>query len=281
MSNPIIEMKHGVRMPKIIYGTAWKQEQTSELVIKAVKHGFRGIDTACQPKHYFEPGVGEALAELKKEGISRDQLFVQTKFTSVDGQDPNNIPYDPNATLQKQVMQSFAVSQKNLGTDYLDSWVLHSPLGTHAETMEVWRAMEEIYRHSGAKQLGISNCYDLKKMQQLYKDATVKPSVLQNRFYSHTGFDIELRKWSKEHGIVYQSFWTLTANPDLLQSSVVMGIASALQKTPGQILFRYLTQVGVVPLTGTTSGIHMKEDLAIFEFDLSEDYLNKIHRLLV
>src|SRR3990167_6136754 len=90
MDDVYIEMKSGIRMPKIIYGTAWKKERTASLVVKAVKYGFRGIDTACQPKHYFEPGVGQALKELETVGIARDQIFLQTKFTPITSQDPNN-----------------------------------------------------------------------------------------------------------------------------------------------------------------------------------------------
>ena len=280
MDNTYIETNSGILMPKIIYGTAWKKEQTGSLVVKAVKHGFRGIDTACQPKHYFEPGVGQALKELETVGIFRNQIFLQTKFSPITAQDPNNIPYDPHASLQQQVMQSFSVSKKNLGTDFIDSFILHSPLNTHHQTMEVWRAMEEIYHYSGVKQLGISNCYDLDKMQQLYHDASVKPAVLQNRFYNQTNFDKDLRKWCAENNIIYQSFWTLTANPTLLQSPVITDIALSSNKTPAQILFRYLTQSGVAPLTGTTSDVHMLEDLAIFSFELSEADIYRINNLL-
>lgn len=273
-------VSRSIPMPKILYGTAWKKEHTAALVFKAIKQGFKGIDTACQPKHYFEPGVGQALKELQAIGIVRDELFLQTKFTPINGQEPNSIPYDPNDSLHEQVMTSFAVSKKNLGTDYLNSLVLHSPLDTHKDTMNVWRAMEDIYHQQGAKQLGISNCYQLEQLQHLYDDAHVKPSVLQNRFYKQSNFDKELRLFCKENNIVYQSFWTLTANPSLLQSQTIVDISLALNKTPAQVLFRYLTQVGVVPLTGTTSDVHMAEDLAIFEFLLSESDINHINQLL-
>lgn len=76
-------------MPPLIYGTAWKKERTADLVIQAIKAGFCGIDTACQPKHYNESLVGEALVKLGKHNISRDSLFLQTKFTPLSGQDPN------------------------------------------------------------------------------------------------------------------------------------------------------------------------------------------------
>ena len=113
-------------IPSLLYGTAWKKERTEELVELAIRSGFRGVDTACQPKHYYEPGVGAALQKLIQEGfISRDKMFLQTKFTSLNGQDPSNIPYDKNAPLNEQVQQSFLKSLENLKTDYLDSLVLH------------------------------------------------------------------------------------------------------------------------------------------------------------
>lgn len=128
----------GIQMPKLIYGTAWKKERTKDLVVQAIRAGFRGIDTACQPKHYYEPGVGEALKVLSKEdGISRDHLFIQTKFTSIDGQDPKNMPYDPKQELPITVKQSLQASLRNLNTTYIDSLVMHSPMRLHRDTMEV------------------------------------------------------------------------------------------------------------------------------------------------
>lgn len=257
-------------MPALLYGTAWKKDRTAELVEKAVRLGFRGIDTACQPKHYSEPGVGQALKALAAAGIGRDTLFLQTKFTSLDGQDPARVPYDPDAPLAEQVAQSFAASQKNLGTDYVDSLVLHSPMRTFAETLEVWGAMELVRAAGGARALGVSNCYDPGAFRALYDAAAVKPSVLQNRFYADSGYDVELRAFCRGHGVRYQSFWTLTANPHLLRGPAVQGPARRLAKTPAQVLFRFLHQVDVVPLTGTTSEEHMKEDLDVLGFELSE-----------
>ncbi|MDO8494746.1 MAG: aldo/keto reductase, partial [Deltaproteobacteria bacterium] len=93
-------------MPSLIYGTAWKENATTELVQTAVTAGFRAIDTANQPKHYQEALVGSALVTLAKQGITREQLFLQTKFTPADGQD-HRIPYDPTTALKDQVWQSF------------------------------------------------------------------------------------------------------------------------------------------------------------------------------
>lgn len=267
-------------MPRLLYGTAWKKDRTAGLVTKAIKYGFRGIDTACQPKHYNEAGVGEAIQKLNSEGIKREDLYIQTKFTPLNGQDPFNIPYDKRAPLSEQVAQSFEVSKKNLCTSYVDGLILHSPLENMERTMAVWRAMEQIYNQDGTKQIGISNCYDLETLQQLYELAMIKPTILQNRFYQDTGYDREIRLWCKERKMIYQSFWTLTANPQILSSKVVQKAAQAYQKTAEQIFFRFLVDIGIVPLTGTCSDKHMKEDLEIFNFDLPRAMIQEIDLLI-
>jgi diketogulonate reductase-like aldo/keto reductase len=271
----------GVKMPRIIYGTAWKKDRTADLVVQAIQAGFRGIDTACQPKHYDEALVGAALERLKGHGIEREAVFLQTKFTPLSGQDPRQVPYDKNSPVELQVAQSFETSQKNLQTDYVDSLVLHAPMAPHALLMKVWRAMEEIQKTGGARQLGISNCYDTEVIQSLYADADVKPAVVQNRFYQETGYDAELRHWCSRIGVIYQSFWTLTANPHILASTTVRTIAQTYKKTEAQIFFRYLSQSGIVPLTGTSSEQHMREDLSIFDFELTSEDLKKVSLLLI
>jgi diketogulonate reductase-like aldo/keto reductase len=272
---------HGVRMPKLIYGTAWKQERTAELVEQAIRLGFRGIDTACQPKHYHEAGVGKGIIACIDSGLlARPELYLQTKFTSLDGQDPNRIPYKPADSLTEQVAQSFQVSLQNLQTDYLDCLVLHSPLPSSRQTHEVWYAMEALVKSGRVKQLGLSNCYDPAVLKDLYSNATIKPAVLQNRFYANTDYDHTIRAFCRQHDIIYQSFWTLTANPELLTDSSIQDLAAKLQRTPAQVFFRFLTQIGIVPLTGTTSTMHMQQDLAIFDFELSRQQCAVFEALL-
>jgi diketogulonate reductase-like aldo/keto reductase len=257
-----------IRIPRIIYGTAWKKADTARLVSLAIENGFRGIDTACQPKHYDEAGVGAGVA-AGLNGLTRADLYLQTKFTSLSGQDPNRIPYDPKAPLVVQVAQSIAASLKNLQTDYLDCVLLHSPMATMAQTQSVWLTLESCVDKAQVRQLGISNCYELTELEILYETARIKPAVLQNRFYADTNYDREIRAYCTEHQIIYQSFWTLSANPHLLVHPSMTALASSHKRTTAQILFRYLTQIGVVPLTGTKSEIHMREDLGIFDFELS------------
>jgi len=263
----------GVRSPRIIYGTAWKKERTARLVTTALEIGFRGIDTACQPRHYDEPGVGAGIAAALGPGLDRTDIYLQTKFTPLGGHDPQRIPYDPDASLPEQVLESCGVSLRNLRTGYLDCLILHSPLPTLRQTFEAWYAMESLVKDGRVRQLGISNCYRLDLLQALYEGAHVKPAVVQNRFYEQTRYDRDIRAWCRRQNVIYQSFWTLTANPHVLASDTVQALAAKHRRTAPQILFRYLTQIGVVPLTGTSSVQHMREDLAIFEFTLTEEEL--------
>jgi diketogulonate reductase-like aldo/keto reductase len=190
------------------------------------------------------------------------------------------VPYDKNSPLELQIAQSFETSKKNLQTEYVDSLVLHSPMAPHGLLMTAWNAMEKIQKTGGARQLGISNCYDTEVIRSLFADADVKPAVVQNRFYQETGYDANLRHWCSNHGVIYQSFWTLTANLHILASNTVRTIAQKYKKTEAQIFFRYLSHSGIVPLTGTSSEQHMKEDLGIFDFELSSEDLKNVNLLL-
>jgi diketogulonate reductase-like aldo/keto reductase len=253
--------------PFLVYGTAWKKENTARFVSEAVHAGFRFIDTACQPKHYNEAGVGDGWSAAAIElGLERSDIFLQTKFTPYPGQDPNNVPYDPSAPIEEQVRTSLQVSLKNLRTEYLDSLVMHSPMDTIEDTMKAWRVMESFVDAGKVKRLGMSNTYDYQKFTTIYQQARIKPSVLQNRFYADSNFDTELRKFCKEHGIWYQSFWTLTANRHALALPEVKQLAEQKGLTPQTYMFAFLMSLGyVTPLSGTTSTKHMAEDVAVAE----------------
>ncbi|WP_347987853.1 aldo/keto reductase [Methylomonas sp. AM2-LC] len=270
---------YAVKVPQIIYGTAWKKERTAALVEQAINLGFRGIDTACQPKHYQEAGVGQGIAASLQSGLQRSELYLQTKFTPLNGQDPLHIPYDKHAPLHEQVQQSFHSSLQNLQTHYLDCLVLHSPLPIQNQLQEVWQAMERLVLDGHVRQLGISNCYDPKQLELLYNTVQIKPAIIQNRFYKESQYDKIIRDFCHQHNIIYQSFWTLTANPHILANSILQKLATRNKMSSAQIFFRYLNQINIVPLTGTSSATHMREDLAIFNFDLSRAECDEISSL--
>jgi len=269
-----------VPIPSFMYGTAWKEEATTELVQLAVASGFTAIDTANQPIHYQEALVGEALQSLEKKGIKRDTLFLQTKFTPVGGQG-HQPPYDASADLTTQIRQSFDSSLAHLGTEYVDSYVLHSPLsrgGLGEADWEVWAAMEGLYQSGKTKMIGISNV-TAGQLRQLCEHANRKPMVAQNRCFAALGWDKEVREICQAHGIIYQGFSLLTANREVLADPEIQALAKRLDTGPAQIIFRFAMQIGMLPLTGTTSQQHMKDDLQAEQFALSTEEIQRIETI--
>ena len=269
-----------ISVPSFMYGTAWKKDATTRLVQLAIESGFSAIDTANQLIHYQEALVGEALQSLAQRGVSREALFLQTKFTSADGQD-HRTPYDPRADLTTQVKQSFDSSLQHLRTDYLDSYVLHAPFsrrGLGAPDWEVWAAMEDLYKSAKTKMIGVSNI-TAAQLALLCEEAQVKPMMVQNRCFAVTAWDRQVREVCQEHGSIYQGFSLLTANPDVLAAPQVRAIAAREGATPAQVVFRFAMQVGMLPLTGTSSQKHMIEDLAAERITLSADEVELIETI--
>jgi diketogulonate reductase-like aldo/keto reductase len=271
-----------VRVPTLIYGTAWKEGDTAGLARMAIDAGFRGIDTANQRRHYFEAGVGEALAGALVAGrLERKDVFLQTKFTYVDGQD-HRLPYDPRAPLATQVEQSFASSLQHLGVDYLDSYVLHGPSVAHglsADDWETWEAMERLHGGGKTRLLGVSNV-NVGHLAELYAGASTKPAIVQNRCFAAMGWDRAVRQFCGERDILYQGFSLLTANREVLQHRRVHEIASRTGRTVPQVIFRFALQVGMTALTGTTSAPHMAEDLSVYDFELQPGEVRAIEELV-
>ncbi|KAJ4131176.1 hypothetical protein NW768_006718 [Fusarium equiseti] len=251
-------------MPRLVYGTAWKKDRSADLVYTALKYGFRGVDTAGQPKHYNEKGVGQGVQRAIKDGIIKRQgLFLQTKF-SPPGNQAENAPYDFNAPVADQVHQSMQSSLKYFAVEgeesYFDSVLLHSPLRTMEDTITAWKTLETYVPHK-IRNLGISNT-TLPILQALNDAVTVKPSVVQNRFYPDTRFEVELRAYCRQQDIAFQSFWTLSANPRLAVSKPVKLVAEKAGVEPVAAYYALVLGLdGVTVLDGTTTESHMKDDL--------------------
>jgi diketogulonate reductase-like aldo/keto reductase len=279
-------------IPALIYGTAWKKDATADLVYQALSAGFTGIDTANQPKHYQEHLVGSGIRKALQDGqVKRNDIYLQTKFTAVPGQDLINIPYNPKDSISIQVQESVHSSLQHLRSagdhfddiegSYIDTLVLHSPMPTIAETMEVWETLEAFVPDK-IRNLGVSNC-NLFTLMDIYERASIKPAVVQNRFYPATKFDIGLRKFCREKSIIYQSFWTLTANPNLVWSVEVGQLANRLSISPQAALYCLVLGLGnTVVLNGTKQDERMKSDLnavqnvRIFSEEHPDDWNNML-----
>jgi len=267
-------------VPAFLYGTAWKEERTASLAELAIRAGFRAIDTANQRRHYFEAGVGEGLAAAYRAGVvTRADLFLQTKFTYQRGQD-HRLPYDPAAALSVQVHQSLASSLEHLGTDYVDSYVLHGPSSsewTDADS-EVWEAMRKEREAGRTRFLGVSNV-SLRHLQQMESIRTDVPAFVQNRCFARFGWDREMRAFCGERNITYQGFSLLTANREVLSHPQFISLAASLEATPAQVVFSFAKAMGILPLTGTSDAEHMKQDLASGDVTLPPDTVLAIEEM--
>lgn len=263
----------GITVPAMMYGTAWKAERTAALTATAIGCGFRAVDTANQRRHYLEAGVGDGIAAAIEAGtVSREQLFVQTKFTPRNSQD-HRLPYDRDAGAATQVRQSIAGSLSHLGVSRLDSYLLHGPSrrdGLSDVDWEIWRAMEDAVAAGHTALIGVSNVSH-RQLAMLTQGARITPAFVQNRCFAHSRWDLEVRRFCAGYDIVYQGFSLLTANPEVMTSRAVGDIAARHGRTPAQIVFRFALQAGIMPLTGTASTAHMREDLDVFDFALGDE----------
>ena len=266
---------------RFLYGTAWKENETKRLTELALRQGFRGIDTANQRRHYHEAAVGQAIAAAIESGlVVRDDLFLQTKFTFQNGQD-HRLPYDPTASVTTQVEQSFASSLEHMGTEFIDSYLLHGPTqrtGLAPDDWAAWRAMEVIHDSGRARLLGVSNV-TLEQLQSLCHGARIRPRFVQNRCYAVRSWDRLIREFCAVNDIIYQGFSLLTGNREVMARPELVQIAERHGRTVGQVVFRFAVDVGMLPLTGTTDADHMRMDLDVFDFHLDPDELQTIERL--
>ncbi len=267
--------------PPFLYGTAWKEDRTAALTELALRGGFRGIDTANQRRHYFEAAVGEGMAAAFSAGVTtRDELFLQTKFTYQRGQD-HRLPYDPQAPLAVQVSQSLASSLEHLQTDHVDSFVLHGPASNYSWTdgdSEVWQAMRKERDAGRTKVLGVSNVAR-DHLQQMKAAGLEMPKFVQNRCFARLGWDRDVRAFCRDHNIIYQGFSLLTANPEVMRHPPFIDVAGQLNATPAQVILAFARAVGMLPLTGTSNADHMKQDLASLDLKLPEELAKAIESI--
>ena len=264
-------------IPRIMYGTAWKEERTEELVSLALEVGFRAIDTANQRKHYVEAGVGLALSSAINAGkVKREEIFLQTKFTYLGGQD-QRLPYDAKAPVDVQVEQSLAKSFEHLKTDYLDAYVLHGPESGYSLTpndWKVWRKMESFVEAGKVRYIGVSNV-SARQLSELVTGAKIKPRFVQNRCYPAIGWDPQCREICGHEDLIYQGF-SLIRDPLLEASKPVLAAAAKYKCTIPQLVYRWALQSGMMVLAGTSSRQHMEEVLTAEALEIPEAELQVV-----
>jgi diketogulonate reductase-like aldo/keto reductase len=191
------------------------------------------------------------------------------------------VPYNPAASVTVQVAQSLASSLEHLATDHVDSYMLHGPSSSYDWTdtdAEAWDAMRKERDAGRTRLLGVSNV-SLSHLQQMEAAHAELPVFVQNRCFARLGWDREVRLFCHQRKIIYQGFSLLTANPEVLQHPPLIALAAQLNATPAQVVFSFARAVGVLPLAGTSSPEHMKQDLASLKLTLPPDVWRAIESM--
>jgi diketogulonate reductase-like aldo/keto reductase len=207
-------------------------------------------------------------------------LFLQTKFTYLRGQD-HRLPYERGVSLAAQVVQSLASSLEHLGTDRVDSFVLHGPASNYDWTdgdREAWEAMRKERDAGRTRLLGVSNV-SLQHLEQMEASGAELPAFVQNRCFARLGWDREVRRFCDQRKIIYQGFSLLTANPELLKHPSFVNLAAELNATPAQLVFSFARALGILPMTGTSSADHMQQDLASLQMTVPPELVQALESM--
>ncbi len=253
-----VTLNNGVKMPQLGYGVyQTPPEQTEECVLTAIKNGYRSIDTA--QAYNNEEGVGNAIAKC---GLPREELFITTKI------------WITNAGYEK-AKKSIDESLKKLQSDYVDLLLIHQPFGDYYGT---YRAMEEAYKEGKARAIGVSNFYP-DRFIDIAHFAEVTPAV--NQVETHVfQQQKEARKYLAKSGTQIMSWGPFAEGKnDYFNNPVLKEIGAAHSKSTAQVALRFLLQSGVVLIPKSTHENRMKENIDIFDFELTPDEMKKIEAL--
>mmetsp|Transcript_8475 Transcript_8475/g.17667 ORF Transcript_8475/g.17667 Transcript_8475/m.17667 type:complete len:398 (+) Transcript_8475:122-1315(+) len=250
----------------LAYGTKSLGEKTGELVEQAIRTGFRHIVTAGHHGSRNETGVGIGW---KKSGIPRNELYLQTAFVPFGlkgdfGRDPSD-PEELPASIEDQVKLSIETSLRNLQTDYVDAYIFFNNKRTiwnYDELLRAWKVMEGYAERGVLKRLGITSVHDPAWFDKFYNATTIKPQIVQNRFHSNRGYDVNMQEtFAKYKNLQVQRFWLLNGSSGY--GGRHKEEARAKGVTPAQLMLGFVMNMQETCLVGTTKLQHMKDDVEI------------------
>ncbi|CAM5674328.1 aldo/keto reductase [Streptomyces chartreusis] len=265
ISIPLHTLNDGTTIPAIGLGT-WPMDdaQAEQAVADALDLGYRLVDTATNYRN--ETGVGRGIAA---SGVPREEVVVTTKLPG------RHHGYE-------ETLASFEESRRRLDLAYVDLYLIHWPLPRVDKYVDSWRAMIELRESGLVRSIGVSN-FTPEHIERLERETGVLPSVNQIELHPLFPQD-ELRAFHEGKGIVTESWSPLGRGTDLLDDPVVRGIAETLKVTPGQVVLRWHTQLGVLPIPKSADRERQRANLAIFGFDLDATQMaavaDRAHRRL-
>ena len=261
-----LQLHNGYRIPCIGYGTyKTKTGEACEVIKTAVNAGYRHIDTASY--YHNEEGIGRGIAEC---GIPREDLFLTTKVWNADR------GYD-------KTMASFEASLKALNLEYLDLFLIHWPAnyleyGKEAKKInaDTWRALETLYREGRVKAIGVSN-YLIHHIEALMETAEIRPMVDQVEL--HPGWSQNgLLRFCHDNDIVVEA-WSPMGRGTVLSNETIVALAEKYGKSPAQLCLRWVIEHGAIPLPKSVTPSRMKDNLAVFDFRISQEDMDALDAL--
>ncbi|SPT98325.1 2,5-diketo-D-gluconic acid reductase A [Lysinibacillus capsici] len=255
-----VVLNNGLKMPLVGYGVFRVPEgdDLAEAVKTAIEKGYRSIDTAQVYRN--EESVGRGIRAAIEEGlVTREELFITSKVWN-DG-----LSYE-------ETLAAYDSSLEKIGLDYLDLYLVHWP-GIDQNYIEVYKALEKIYQDGRVRSIGVSN-FHVHHLESLLKETTVVPVINQIEFHPHL-IQEEVRAYCKDKGIQVEA-WSPLMNGSLLEEALIQELASKYGKTPAQIVLRYDVQHDVVTIPKTMTPARMTENLAVFDFTLTEQEMTQL-----
>ena len=258
-SVPTVMLHDGVEIPQLGLGVFQvPPEKTQETVERALEAGYRHVDTAAAYRN--ERGVGAAIAA---SGIPRGEIFVTTKLWN-------------SSQGFETALGAFEKSRGRLGLDYVDLYLIHWPVPSGGRALDTWRAFERIQLDGGARTIGVSN-FRIEDLEMLERGAQVRPTVNQIELHPHLP-QAELREWHAEHGIATEA-WSPLAQAELLSNATIAAVASRRNRTPAQVILRWHLQLGNVVIPKSATPARIRENFALFDFELTEEDMTEIAAL--
>ena len=261
MSVPSITLNDGHTIPQLGFGVFQiEPENTAEAVGRALKVGYRHIDTA--EMYGNERQVGEAV---RASGLGRGEVFVTSKL--------NNGFHEPN-----DARKAFDTTLADLGFDYLDLFLIHWPLPTryNGDFVSTWRVLEEFKRDGRARSIGVSN-FQVAHLERLAAETETVPAVNQIEVHPYFGNEA-VRRYGEAHNIVTEA-WSPIAQGEVLDDPAIKRVAEKVGKTPAQVVLRWHLQRGDVVFPKTVTPSRMEENFSVFDFELSREDMDVLSGL--
>ena len=253
---PSIKLNNGIEIPQLGFGVFLVPDEETEVAVTSARAaGYRHVDTAAA--YFNERGVGRAV---KASGIPRDELFITTKLWNADH------GYD-------NTLRAFDESMTKLGLDQLDLYLIHWPVPTADKYVETWRALEKLEADGRVRAIGVSN-FEPGHLRRLLDEGGALPSI--NQVELHPAFQqATLRAFHTEYGIATQA-WSPLAQGKVLDAPKITAIAAKHGRTPAQVVLRWHLQLGNVVIPKSVTPARIRENIAVFDFELDGDDLTAI-----